>query len=116
MTAEQTNDEEFGERAAIREYDGDLPKGTAEFFAEREIEVRKAQDTIRDRKKHARPQENNIAEATVRQPAKTIKELRVEWNRIGKKMRAEKDPTRNRELFNQWTELFGRIIEAKKGV
>ena len=118
MVPEQTKDYEFEERAAIREYDGNLPRGTAEFFARQEIEVRKAQDNIRERKGNAGPKESKIAKAIDDWPSKTAKKqimaLQEERNQIGKKMRAEKDPARHRELFNQWMELCGQIIEARK--
>jgi hypothetical protein len=118
MTAEQTDEYEFSERAAIREYDGDQPRGTAKFFAEREIEIRKAQASIRKRKRDTRPKENKTAETTDGRPAKTIngqiESLREEWYRIGKKMRAEKDPARKDELFGKWMDLCQQIIELRK--
>lgn len=99
MTTEQTN-EEFGERAAIREYDGLYPKTKAEQLAAADLLERKREAKSYERKK----QENSR------------KSLQEERDQIGKKMRAEKDPTHHRELFNQWTELCGQIIEARKGV
>jgi len=118
MAAEQTNDYELEERAAIRECDGDLPEGTAKFFAQRELDVRKAQDGIRKRKRDAGAKESKIAKATNDGPSKTIKEqitaLQEKRDGIGKEMRAEKESPRKDELFGEWMELCGQIIELRK--
>jgi len=118
MAAEQMKDYEFEERAAIREYDGDLPEGTANFFARQELDARKAQDGIRKRKRDAAgAKENKITEAADG-PAKTAKEqiatLQEKRDRVGKEMRALKKSPCKDELFGEWMELCGQIIELRK--
>lgn len=115
--------EDFEERAAIREFDGDQPRGTADFFAREEIGVRKAKYNATARREQC---QKNLQQQT-KQPQTSppainsqcrqqIQALREKRDAIGNKMRAEKNAALKDKLFDEWMGLNGQIIELRKDV
>jgi hypothetical protein len=95
---ETFKDEDFEERAAIREFEGDLPRGQAEFFAHEEIAVRV---------------EVQRPPVPKKQELQYLQALR---NEVGKQMRVETDEKRKDELRAEWFKLCEQIIELRKEV
>jgi len=128
----ENEDYEFEERAAIREFEGDQPRGTAEFFAREEIMARTAQQgclTYRQQYEEEQKQieadrkiareaneQRKIQQTKYRQPEKQeIQLLMDQREKIGKQMFSEIDEHKKKELFAKWLDLCKQIIELRKG-
>jgi len=121
MTAEKADNDEFEERAAIREFEAGQPRGEAEFYARQEIDVRKAQQNIQARrekdKQHTqqyRGQRGQQRQPVPQEKRSKIKALREKLEQTGNKMRAETDSARKDELFGRWKEILNQILELRK--
>lgn len=111
---------EFEERAAIREFEADQPRGEAEFYARQEIDVRKAQQNIQARREKDKQQlqhqgrQGQQQQLIPQEKRSKIKALQEKLEQTGNKMRAETDSARKDELFSQWIEILNQIIELRK--
>ena len=110
--ANQGGNYEFEERAAIREFDGGFPRDVAEFLARDEIQIRKVQANITERRK--RDNASNVQEAKKQNPPepvsnaqqerphtakrRKINELRQQREIVFKKMQRETNEERKSEL------------------
>ena len=116
MARENENDD-FEERAAIREFDGCQPRGTAEFFAREEVLARTAQQGCLVR--HPRRIQNPVCKIRQSFPAKSdslkLQELMARRDELSSRMRAETNEQRKDELRTEWFDLCRQIIELRKG-
>jgi len=115
----QNKIDDFEERAAIREFDDDQPRGTAEFFAHKEIDAKKAQEECLKRKLEYEKKQNEqkkLQRTSSQSKNQQRLELQNQRDEVGEKMRAEKEPKRKDELFAEWMRLTTQIIELRKGV
>lgn len=118
---EETKNEDYEERAAIREFDGGQSKDKAEFYARLEIDVRNAQRNIQTRREKYKQklQQNYNQQGQQQQPIpqekrSKIDALREKLEQTGNKMRAVTDSARKDELFGKWMEILNQILELRK--
>lgn len=114
--SDDKDNSDFEDRAAIREYLSGQPRGTAEFFAREEIGIRKAKNNINARRKKYKEDQEKQSKSTKesKQPKKEIQALINKHGAIGDKMRAEKDPEQQAQLFKQWFDLCTEINKLRK--
>jgi shikimate kinase len=117
----ENEDYDFEERAAIREFDGDQPRGTAEFFAHEEIAARMAQQGCLARRKQNIKGTQEISRKPNRpiwnnQPERQeLKDLLSRREKISGQMKTEKNEQKKKELLDEWMNLSRQIIELRKG-
>lgn len=121
MTAGQSSsDDEYEERAAIREFDGGFERFEANQLALIDLRKRKSKPDV-DIRKAVEEQQQKEAESEVddRQGStkkKNIEQLRQKAKQVRKRMLAATDPQREKELFTEWMGIYSQIVEIKKGV
>lgn len=122
MTAGQNSpdDYEYGERAAIREFDGGFEKFEANQFALIDIRERELSPDVNSQKAVEEQREENPEPVTDDQQSspkkRKIEQLRQKAEQTRKLMLAESDPQREKKLFTEWMDIYSELIELKKGV
>jgi len=102
MSGNRKDNYELDERAAIREFDGGLPRDMAESLAIQDMAEQPAEVEIEPQK--AEP------------PKSRLEQLIAEREKVSKAMAAEKVGSDElKELSAKWQDLCSQIFEEKKG-
>ena len=113
-------DYEYKERAAIREVEGGFERFEANQLALIDLRERVSKPDVDSRKTVEEQQKKEAEHGAAHQQSSAKKEkieqLRRKAEQTRKRMLAETDPQRSKELLTEWEKIYSQIIKIKKGV